>query len=67
MATKIWMGAFVSFGIPDTERLIFHCHASIKTSCPNQDNANSLRVEFKPRTMRVHNLPTCSGAATFSV
>jgi hypothetical protein len=42
---------------PDTERILFHCHASAKAAGPNQDNAISLRAEFKPRTMRVHNLP----------
>jgi hypothetical protein len=42
---------------PDTERIVFHCHAYAKASRPNQDNAISLRAEFKPRSMRVHNLP----------
>jgi hypothetical protein len=42
---------------PDTERIIFHCHASAKISRANRDNAISLRAEFKPRAMRVHNLP----------
>jgi hypothetical protein len=42
---------------PDTERILFHCHASAKASRSSQDNAISLRAEFRPRTMRVHNLP----------
>jgi len=42
---------------PDTERIIFHCHASAKTSRPNRNGAISLRAEFKPRTMRARNLP----------
>jgi hypothetical protein len=42
---------------PDTERIIFHCHASAKIPRPYRDNAISLRAEFKPRTMRVRNLP----------
>jgi hypothetical protein len=41
---------------PDTERIIFHCHASAKTSHPNRNSAISLRAEFKPRTMRAGNL-----------
>jgi hypothetical protein len=42
---------------PDTEHIIFHCHASAKTSRPNRNSAISLRAEFKPRTMRARNLP----------
>jgi hypothetical protein len=42
---------------PDTERIIFHCRASAKIPSPYRDNAISLRAEFKPRTMRVRNMP----------
>jgi hypothetical protein len=42
---------------PNAERIIFHCHASAKTFRPNEDNAISLRAEFKPRTMRARNVP----------
>jgi hypothetical protein len=42
---------------PDTERIIFHCHASAKTSRPNRNGTISLRAEFKPGTMRARNLP----------
>lgn len=42
---------------PDTERIIFHCHAAAKTPRQGRDNAISLRAEFKPRTMRFRNSP----------
>ena len=42
---------------PDTERIIFHCHAAAKTPRQGRDNAISLRAEFKPRTMRFRNAP----------
>lgn len=42
---------------PNFERVIFHCKASSKTARPFQDNAITLRAEFKPRVMRVRGLP----------
>jgi len=42
---------------PSSERVIFHCKAVAKTVLPSQENAISLRVEFKPRIMRVHGVP----------
>ena len=42
---------------PDTERIIFHCHAAAKTPRQGRDNAISLRAEFKPRMMRFRNAP----------
>jgi hypothetical protein len=42
---------------PDSERVIFHCKASAKTPRSGHDNVISLRAEFKPRAMRVRNVP----------
>jgi len=42
---------------PNSERVIFHCKASAKTSRPFQDNSIALRAEFKPRAMRVRGVP----------
>ena len=42
---------------PNFERVIFHCKASSKTARPFQDNAITLRADFKPRVMRVRGLP----------
>lgn len=42
---------------PNSERVIFHCKAVAKTVLPFQENTIALRVEFKPRTMRVRGLP----------
>jgi hypothetical protein len=42
---------------PNSERVIFHCKAAARTVLPFRENTIALRVEFKPRTMRVHGLP----------
>jgi hypothetical protein len=42
---------------PSSERVIFHCKAVAKTVLPSQENAISLRAEFKPRIMHVHGVP----------
>jgi hypothetical protein len=42
---------------PDTERILFHCHASAKTARAGRDNVISLRAEFKPRAMRARSVP----------
>jgi hypothetical protein len=41
---------------PESERIIFHCKASTKTPHSGHDSL-ALRVEFRPRAMRVHGVP----------
>jgi hypothetical protein len=42
---------------PETERILFHCKGSAKTPRAGRNNMVSLRVEFKPRAMRVRGVP----------
>ena len=42
---------------PDSERVILHCRATIKTPHPFQENTISFRAEFRPKAMRVHGTP----------
>jgi hypothetical protein len=42
---------------PESDRVVFHCKASAKLPRPGHDNSLALRVEFKPRAMRVHGVP----------
>jgi hypothetical protein len=42
---------------PESERIVFHCKASAKIPRPAHDNSLTLRVEFRPRAMRVHGVP----------
>jgi hypothetical protein len=41
---------------PGSERIIFHCKASTKAPHSGRDSL-ALRVEFRPRAMRVHGVP----------
>jgi hypothetical protein len=41
---------------PESERIIFHCKASAKNPHSGRDSL-ALRVEFRPRAMRVHGVP----------
>jgi hypothetical protein len=42
---------------PDSERVIFHCRATARTPRPFHDNGIFLRAEFRPRLMRVREVP----------
>jgi hypothetical protein len=42
---------------PDSEKVIFHCHARAKKEMPNRDNSIAIRVDFHPKDMRAQNLP----------
>jgi hypothetical protein len=42
---------------PDSERVILHCRATVRTPRPFQENTLSFRAEFKPKTMRVRGAP----------
>lgn len=42
---------------PQSEKIEFHCKASVKTPRPGRQNALSIRTLFHPRAMRANGLP----------
>src|SRR4029077_14810476 len=42
---------------PEMTAVVFHCKASARTPRPGHDNSLALRAEFKPRAMRVRDVP----------
>lgn len=42
---------------PDSEKVIFHCRATAKKEMPSRENTIAIRVEFRPKEMRVQSLP----------
>lgn len=42
---------------PQSEKIEFHCKASVKTPRPGRENALSIRTQFHPRLMRANGVP----------